>query len=341
MKKLFIIAAAASVTLASCVKNEPNAALIGASEDVLAFDSPVLLPNTKVAEVPTTFGQESFKVWALHTADSYTAGGSLATAQRWIDGATVSDLGGTDKFVAAKAYYWPKSGYLQVSAVYPASVDATVGDSGVKIEDYTVGAAANQVDLLFSNREYNVIKAKDGDENTLPIPVVFNHALSAVNFKVSASDGPAIILKSITLKNVDNTGDFDQGLAVGKPAVADAETSSCWTLSGNNESYVVPLADAFSSKLTSTAAYVHTGGETAAYSSALMLLPQDLSDVTVDIEYTMDGMNQSTSIPLTGSWLRGYKYTYTLTFGAEVIQFTASVDTWETGSADPGTSTIQ
>lgn len=338
MKKLFIIAAAACVTLASCVKNEPNAALTGVSEDMIAFDSPVLLPNTKVAEVPTTFGQTSFKVWALHTADSYTAGGSLESAQKWINGAEVA---GSTKYTAANPYYWPKSGYLQVSAVYPAAVPATVGDSGIKIKDYTVGVAANQVDLLFSDRNYNVVKTKDGEGNTLPIPVVFNHALSAINFKVSASAGPAIILQSITLKNVDNTGSFDQGLATGNPAVADAATSSCWTLSGNNASYVVPLDDAFSSQLTATAVYVHNGEETAVNSSALILLPQEVGDVTVDIAYTMDGMNQTSSFDLTGSWLRGYRYTYSINFGAEVIEFTATANAWAEGSATPPTTTIQ
>ena len=266
----------------------------------------------------------------------------MAAAQSWISGAEV--ILGSDTYTATQPYYWPKSGYLQVSAVYPASVNASVGDSGIKFTNYTVPAeAAAQEDLLFSDRGYNVVKTKT-EEVTNPIPVVFNHALSAINFKVSASTGPNFILKSITLKNIITTGNFDQGLTEENNQVPAANVNSCWTYgdpvaTGN---YVAPLAVSFATtKLSQNSVYVHNAAEESLNESTLILLPQTLSNATVDIEYTLDGMNQTSSFDLTGSWLRGHRYTYSINFGAEVIEFTATANAWADGSATPPTTTIQ
>lgn len=320
MKKLFIIAAAACVTLASCVKNEPvQTPDLG---EQITFETPVLSPNTKagVAEVPTTFlDDRDFGVWAHHTTAEWDAGKIAST--KWMDNVTITKIG--TEWKNATSYYWPKEGYLHFSAYSPSSANATISAAGISIDDYTVGAQNSQVDLMVSDR---VTGKKSG-----VVPVVFNHILSAVNFTVKATSatGPDFVLTGITVKNIKSVGDFAQGLttaANSQMGAAEAEDNK-WTNQASPIDYVVAV-DASGIVLTTDAKYVHNGTTATTNEATLILLPQTLESATVEVAYTMEEVPQKTTFNITGEWLRGYRYSYAISFGAEEITFTPSATAW-------------
>ena len=68
-----------------------------------------------------------------------------------------------------------------------------------------------------------------------------------------------------------------------------------------------------------------------------LLLPQPLQDgnqVKVQVKYTITSPNgntfdQVTELPLTGTWTRGTRYTYTIKFGLDEIYLDPTVEAWD------------
>ena len=330
MKKLFIIAAAACVTLASCVKNEP----VQTPEfgDEISFESPILAPNTKVAEM-TEFEGKSFDVWAHFTQNAWDASTTIEGATLYIDGVEMSDQGSSWYNTTNKSY-WPKNGKLHFSAVYPANLsNVSIAATGVTISSYTVSTnVGDQEDLLISKRIYDAVKTGDP---VASVPLVFDHALSAINFKAKAAAGTPITINSITISGVKGSGRFDQSLAPEKDSNwANEKTFANWTPSGDNVSYT---AFTGALALTESPVFVSTGTDNRGNQADLILMPQDLETTgqTVTVTYTLDGMaGQTAKFELTGAWYRGVRYNYLLSFEAgDLITFTPTTTPW--GSTDP------
>lgn len=329
MKKLFIIAAAACVTLASCVKNEP--VQTPQTFDEISFDSPILAPSVKagVAEVPTTYNDSPFMVRAWFTAtEGFAAGNDYIKAPDVENGVSISKSNSVWK--GATSYYWPKSGYLHFSAYSPASAaNATITETGVKFTSYNVSTTVSeQVDLLFSDRNYDVVKTVVDDE-VQPVSIVFNHALSAIDFTVAASTAATFVLKSITIQDLYSTGSFDQALSAGSQIGGNVK----WTMVGDADTdYSVDVPSA-GVTLDGNVKYAHSGGEKGTNAS-LILLPQVVAGKTVVVTYTMDGFPQQSEFTLAdeSEWVRGYRYTYAISFGVDEITFTPSAKKWATGT---------
>lgn len=319
MKKLFIIAAAACVTLASCVKNEPNASVASAGDE-LVFDSPVLALNTKAAtEIQGDFPTDKnlqFHVNAYLTENNtFAVGSDYMTA----DGETISYNGGAWR--AATKYYWPKSGYLHFLAYYPeGATGASIGATGVKFTGYTVPAAAS-TDLLYSD-----LATSQGKE---PVQLSFNHALSAIDFTVTKGNvTPVFVIKNITIKGIKTTGNFDQNLN-GVAAWSDPNPASATT---NYVAY--DKGEGTGLTLDATIKYVHSGNTDKDGQAALILLPQDVTGKKVVVTFTMDNFPQEVEFTLDGEWEMGTRYTYAISFGADEITFTPEAKNWtpETGA---------
>ena len=311
MKKLFIIAAAACVALASCVKNEP----VVAPEfgDEIAFDDPVMTPSVKAGiEEKTAFvAGDKFKTLAWWTADN-----TFAATNKYMPNA-FDVTRGASAWSYEGIYYWPKSGYLHFSAFSPATVTGTFDEGGVIFTDYTVDAdVTKQIDLLYSDRKTT--------QKVDPVQIVFNHALSAINFTVTkGSETPVFVLNGISIAEIADKGNFDQNLDLGNDKQA-------WVATGS-ETYSVDL-DA-NITLDNTLKYAHTGLSTQPTTAALMLIPQSVQGKIVTLNYTMDTLPQTSQFILSGTWDPGYRYTYNISFSVEGIQFTASIDPWVDGEA--------
>ena len=336
MKKLFIIAAAACVTLASCVKNEPVATPdLG---ELITFEAPIVAPATKAdAAVGTVLYPETGKFYLYGW---YHAAVDGDFANKYIPGAEIAKVAGQNYFAPSTSYYWPKSGYLSFFAYSPSALpeggDGSLSASTMTLDKsmtltYIVPSAqAKQVDLLYSDWAMNKTVANEtttteGSYNG--VEIVFNHALSAVTFSFS---GVANMYKinSVTLSGVKKT--------------------AVLTSAPNSTSWADPSGDAVSYAILGE----HEVSGTAEVSDMLMLIPQNLAAAKLTINYSLKNpsaaewieqeakvINLNTATTTVdeetvaiAKWDMGTKYTYNVTFGAaSVIKFAPSIKTEWTG----------
>ena len=261
---------------------------------------------------------------------------------------------------ATNKYYWPKNGSLTFSAYAPCTAKtkdaASVGATGILFEDYVVDheTNSNQEDLLFSERVYNK-KAVDNN-TTYPyagVALDFKHALSSIVFKVKAQadySTTQLTVKKIELLNVVNKGSFNQGLDDEDGAVTDGPETQLWTLATaaeNKKIYSVDLPAGGIILDETNVKYTHNGETDATAPVAgkrvtdLILLPQELDNcqLRVTFELLNDQMDQNR--PLTqvlvkdlatttvDEWLRGSRYTYTISVALDEIYFEPTVTDWD------------
>lgn len=356
MKKLFFIAAIASVAFASCVKNDPASSVTEQHE--ITFAAPVVATTTKaqvelLKKYPTT---ETFGVFALYYAEKFT--GYDATAVYMTDvQATHGTYTGTDGAWSTAGYYWPKNGGKLTFAAYSPydpTVKASHDDSGIHFDDYVVTTAAN-VDLMFSDRAYNKAETNQvtNTDNYYGVELVFNHALSAVKFMVNttsqlATDGYEFVIQKIELLNINNKGDFNQRLtayAIGneEPATPVAAVAD-WTLADSELNYTA-YDNATGITVNSTTAVSTIAADATNKYANLILMPQSLSannaaQIRVTYKYRHSKMATdeyvknnvvTTNLSVAGceTWLRGKRYVYTLTMDLDRIYFAPRIVDWD------------
>lgn len=374
MKKIFLFATLLGVALTSCVKDELSQE--AKQQSKIVFDTPVVSPSTKVAEVTTANINGSFGVWAKYYATggytTYSAGSDYMTDVKVIAPAS-GDIWNTEG-----DYYWPKTGSLSFIAYYPYKTDLPAGTSvsasgkGISITNYTVvQTLANQKDLLFSEMNYDQNKDnKLGDAEA--VQMSFKHALSSIRFAVVAEADygtTTLTVNSIKILNAKSVGNFVQGLddaknsqtpqlvivtadGVDKGKLVYSDATFCWTGQTTPLDYNTVIHDDAKS-LTTSAKYIHDGknvsGHTADDITDLILLPQNLNGVELEVQYQLynphtalttyhtatlplynnKGTENTTNDRVIEYWERGKRYTYTITIGLDKIQFTPSVDAWK------------
>ena len=349
MKRILLFAAVAGAALASCVKNESESGMT-ASDSKISFEAPVVGATTravtKYGEIVGTYPtEEDFKVWGWYHEGDYTTFGDANNG--WTNYMTASTAGdpvvveydGTSSWDSATDYFWPKNGKLTFAAYSPADAAGTYTHTanGLQITGFTVAAVGAQYDLMYSDRAYSRTSSTNqyvGNPYT-GVDIVFRHALSSIVFKVgtdadySKADN-TFKIKSITIKNVANAGNFNEGLTDGTTTRTPA-----WTVTGEaNNSYV-----AFSGDYT-----VPNDGETREPTDAedLILLPQSFetnNNAIVEIKYTYGTkasgeiqhtetfqLNHATNVQ---AWEPNKRYTYNIIFGLDKIYFAPVVEAWD------------
>ena len=384
MKKIFLFAALAGVALTSCVKDELSQEAKQQSE--ITFAAPIVSPATKaVNEVGTDYTNGSnFGVWGFYYASTYdgfangveympgNANGDITDG-----GLEISDADGDGCWENTNTYYWPKNGTLTFNAYAPYSENAHAGVTaeGIQFTDYDVADAAD-IDLLYSERIADKTAesyATEGHEGH--VDVVFKHALSSIRFAVKAAaeyEGTTITLTGIKLNNVYSIADFNQGLEDAADAVTPeleidtdgalvkdgtAYKNFLWSGWDSQKSYSVAEINITDGVLTTDALYVHNGSTTPSdNTSDLILLPQDLTNVELEISYTItnpggtvieqtgivslyknDGLENGQTDRIIEAWERGKRYTYTISIGLNEIKFHPTVTPWIDITVNGGT----
>lgn len=366
MKKLFFIAAIASVALASCVKNE--VAPTAMQQDEITFATPVVGTPTKVDLITTFPTTNTFGVFGYYYAANFNG---FTAGELYMDNVQVSHLanagGDTDGGWVADGYYWPKQtdATLTFAAYYPymatgASHDAT----GIHFTDYEVKTTASE-DLLFSDRSYNNKKASQSVDNDTyyGVNITFQHALSAILFKAKAATGLTgnadkpnytFVIKKIEVVDAQNIGSFNQGITDATdgstPATPAAKTTD-WTISGTSMATTYSAYDNATgiTVASSTEAVSANGSGTGVDDGKadLILLPQNLAGVKVRVTYDMRHDKMAVGKYVTGnvaeanlsyddaddtkdvtSWLRGKRYIYTLVLDLDKIYFAPNMTDW-------------
>lgn len=222
--------------------------------------------NTHVSRATetTTANLKNFKVWANATGFS---------SQRFIDGLIASKPYGKNYFTFENAVFWPQDvATLDVFAVSPASLTASVNANGPTVSNFTPATAAkDQADLVVA---YSQANRSDGTN----ISLKFNHALSQIEVNATGgvtgvSETKHVWIKGAWLMNVCSSGTlaFDKDKAT--------ENYMNWSVGSVKTKYGI--------EFTSVQALDHTSSPLLASgfeSSNMLLVPQQLATWNLDDE---------------------------------------------------------
>ncbi len=211
-------------------------------------------------------------------------------------------------------YYWPDDQTtVDFYAIYPEDVPFNTDSKKI---DFTATAVTGSADVLYCKSSTSKLGANHYATNVYAAEIVFKHALSRIAFAKQELNEVTLYVKSITLKQIKDKGTFD----------FDGATPA-WTT--NNES----LTDSYTTTLD----------------NSLLLMPQSLaSGAQIVVEYKIAAAGgtwlrggaagsetewDTKTIPLTGDWLTGRTYTYTLTANHDIF-LSCTITDWLPGVGD-------
>ena len=316
MKKIFLFAAAAMVSLSSCVQTEDvytgGLNEIGFKSAAVRADGANVVSGTEFTGAMTVAGawDQAKGVYKQYFAPT-----------KFVKDGTNDE--GKNVWSGEPARYWPFGGQMQFVAYYPnafgtftETIDETNGITGYVVTDIENEDA--QQDVLYSDRVY----CADVPSSTQAL--MFYHALSQiqVNFKTN-NDDANVILKSVTLHDVK----FDGTLNVN--CINDKSVAS-WSATSEATDHVF---DTIPSDLT-------TALNTSA--TSVLILPAD-AQTKMTIVYTHGEENKELTkvvdLNTNGAkWEMGKKYIYNFNINMNEIDFTVVVKDWV--SVDSGDITI-
>ena len=191
------------------------------------------------------------------------------------------------------SYYWPTSDYkLSFFGYYPYNnaaftVQSAADATGVPTYAYTVPSAiGSQQDIMTGQ-----VTDQSGGSSS-PVNMTLAHRCSAIHFCITNDRSDAITVNSISIEGVKYTGTLN---------------GSTWTLGGSvNSSSTNPFTLAYGSSVAAGAKVDITGT-----SNIFMMLPQTLPS-GAKLKVVVDGEEFETE--LTGLWISGTEYTYSLSF---------------------------
>ena len=206
-------------------------------------------------------------------------------------------------WVTSEAKYWPVDGSLSFYAYAPYCDDshqmlsekAAVDVANAKTVHYVASAndVEHQPDLIIAKHE-SVTHGSTEAPNSVSLN--FSHVLTAITFAVGSDMVPGTV-KSISIKGVKNTGDYD--LSTGQ-----------WTTSGADADFKIDLGNGQGKVVTGKQDEALTTG-----AQTLMMVPQTFdanSKAKVEIVFTKTGgQEQTLSASLANtSWTEGSTIIY-------------------------------
>lgn len=303
MKRLFILATAAIVALASCAKTE--VVYTDAPEEI-GFKA-VTGVMTKAAILDGTYTETSMYVYSWKN-EGKTEYESVTTFTNSGDG----------KFKASPSLYYPNTGALD----FVAFTKAPTSNTGNK--SYSLTLADNtttQHDLMASSYVVN----KDKAAPTVNLPFYHTLALVSVNFKCT---GLGITVKSVSLAGTKQAGDLTVTYSTDD---TDTTPTTSWS----------PTGEAKTCSATDLDLSVTAGALEFENAANFLVVPEDGTGKTLTVVYE-DENGFETTAPINlddksaNDWSgSGKKYNLDLTVGATEIVFTASVEDWGTGASYP------
>ena len=305
MKKIFLFAAAAMVSLSSCVQTE-DVYTGGLNE--IGFKTAAV----RGAIEGTTFGGNMAVAAAWDkNAGSYVDYFETLTTSEATGAKFTGEAGAGNAWSGDPARYWPNAGKMQFIALYPYecgkmnyAIDTTTGLTGYTVEGIDNSDLSKQNDVLFSDVLYCTAPQQSAQA------LQFHHALALlqVNF-ATTNNTEEIIVESATVHNV---------VLGGKLTVTAASTSSAaWdgVAATDNKFLNLPSTDLAA----------------GAYNNATSMLVVPGEQTKMTIVYTFNGHKMTKVVDLStyGTWQMGFKYIYNFTISANEIQFTCTVDNWK------------
>lgn len=288
MKKFFVLAAAAALTLASCAKVET---ITKVNDDQKAISFSNYAPKALVkadsdyyVASTTLINNADFDVWGWYTANDVSFNGSNGTAyfsdsNEWytVTYKTGGNADGATNVYPDGARYWPTGetpDKLSFYAYYPSNASGITAPDGLGAFTFTTqAAAADQVDFMVADVVKDQLYEATNSGTNGTVNLNFKHQLTKVQVKFRTS--PAIVndantnivVNSASFKNIVKSGTLTS-------SYDGSATSTVWS----NNAYVdddAILADYTiavpAGNLTATAA--NSGVEA---DDIFLLVPQDM-----------------------------------------------------------------
>lgn len=314
MKKMFLFAVAAMVSLSSCVQT--NEYYTGKVEE-MGFKSAVTRAIIQSQE-DMTYPISVTAVWD-NPSDASSDYVSYFQNAKFVYDAQ------TSLWKGEPAKYWPTSGDMDFLALCPYPVNATVTPTykvDGTIEKLTFGTIDNnlkeQHDVLYS--DLLSVEAPQTAAQSL----VFHHAYAQLNVAFQKTDSAAaVVVKSVSVTGVNLTGVLTVTPVVG------GESSAIWATPGEDfaiNRYFLPTGatavenGTLDQVLTATDFYSPT---------PVLVIPGNQTSIV--IVYTIDGVEHQYTHTLSETWDMGYKYTYNYTINVNEIMFNCEVKPWVDG----------
>ncbi len=293
MKRLFILATAAIVALASCSKTQ--VVYTEAPEEIALKAVTGAMTKAPVTDVDQNGGMVVYATFSEEVDEAY--------AEYFSDIPFTYDSywGGTP------AQYWPNTGYLKFWGYAPNAFGTKNGNAETGVTIDGIDISSTQTDIL-----YSLPGDAQACASKLTVPMTFNHALAQICVEAKVSED--------AMTNVKVTG-----LEVVKPNLTGtltiAPVETVWKAVWSEESAYssnLPMTVTHADDLTTAAANLGTG---------LLVVPGSQQDLMVT--YTVSGTETTKVVDLDGTWDMGKKYVYTLSIGLNEITVTPSVTSWE------------
>ena len=347
--KRFLIITAVVLGAIACTKNEVNT--IDAPDQEINFSVANYVAQTKANGA---FLGDSFGVFAWY--DSQDTNNPDEQGQTFmVNEKVVPNAPGWT--VDGKTYFWPKTGNIDFFAYAP--YDETASRAWVACTNTThtlAGSAtiAGTEDYLYSSMAMNYTKNdpqykvsptnQDGVQVSDGVPILFHHALAKVTVMFKASTLADADTKT-TWKITVNSADFIDVVKDGTLVMPLASTSAGvqeWTLPTNSI-----WAPGSSKENLNAASNQELTTEAVSQTGKIIertVLPQDLSTVSLKINYTIKAYNDGTlystetieetkklSEIFNAYWQMNKKYVYTVTISPSesIIYFDPAVADWE------------
>lgn len=362
MKKNYFMLAATTMMLAACAQTDVvNEIAVEETPQAIGFETFANKATraTENSSAATTWDlkdhHSNFNVWA---SKEITAGNYVEV---WASGtpgkATLVD----DSWTPDPKKYWDKAALnYHFYAAAPADMgwiysNKTPGDGStgfLKLNSYTLAGtnlatntdashdswgstSGGDVDLMIAEKcsKENATYNSDAPAN---VDLVFDHILSRLNILVKKTGDATIIVKTLDVCKMKNSGAFDENGAIIDPTIGSygrwTPTSSTYTLSMNG----APLT------LSTTAVYTHE----------YLVIPQPqkntektvnqgvapATDAYIYINYTVNGEDYHTYYGLAQvfgvaqnsdlSFNEGWQNTLTINIAPDEILFNAAVAEW-------------
>ena len=361
MKKIMILAAVAIAAVA-CSRTYDIAP---ASDQAIGFNtwSDVMTKARATANDNTAFQSgDAFDIYGFKTV------GSTNSVVFDGDDVTATVSGSSVTWDYTPHRFWdPAASSYTFFAVLPANQLATAdAETGLFVSnDISFNDPTNfSNDILVADK--NVVNGSSSTSSapfsyTNPVQIQFNHVASSVDLFVKQDNklGNAVVkVTALSLLKIHNSGHFTvSGYSSNIPTVTWDENSTPSTL--NSGEYVVLDASSDSDDVPVTGKTTYdnhsassTTGDAAAIFQGYVFMPQTISagvqqiklsytiqvgsetpnvytDVVIDIRDFMTTDTDNNSGTNITSWAPKTRYIYTMTIGANAIEFTASVKNWE------------
>lgn len=321
MKKIIILAAAALATLASCSKVDVKTPDMQKEISFRAFNYKA--QNTKAPIEGTIYKltDPNFGMFAYWYDGTTVTSWDAAGATAFMEDVEIVPNTTLNIWEPEATYYWPLSGAITFIGYSPKNddVDASYTNT-TKTLTISEFDALNDYDLMYGEIAADKT-ANDTDykhengttTNPKGVDVKFHHALSQIQFYVK-SDYDIFKVNSIVVKGAKN----GETLTV-------VNNVPSWTAAGTAADVTVGETET-----AVTAAY-------AQYGDSKLLIPQNLTGVTVEINYsqTANGITSTTTKAFSASsaafsaWEINKKYIYYIDITANKIYFAPEIVDWD------------